>query len=635
MYKYEGKVRYTGSYKPAEPLPAEEYIPTEKGRALPTSFSWTTQGGCTPCMNQGSCGSCWACAAVGAFECNIKIIDKATKRLSEQWFVDCDNTYNGCSGGWCPFDHFQTSGAVYGADYAYTGTAGTCKSNVTFREKIDSYKEISSGIATVDQIKDAIYNYGPVWTSYNAASGTNNYSGGVMTTNESGSPNHAICLVGWNDNNGTNGYFILRNSWGTSWGVENGYMYIKYGICSLGYKTSYIVYKGGIPHEVAPVANFSATSTTSCTGTIQFADSSSNAPTEWLWNFGDGTTSTLQNPSHTYTSNGTYNVSLKATNAYGNNSKTKNSFISINMPFAPTASGATINSGNTATLTASGSGTLNWYDAASGGNLLGTGNSYTTPPLYATTSYYVENTTIGTIQSVGITEKTANGGYYTSTGAYALVFNALTDLTIKTVKVYSGAADNEVVISLTNSSGTIINTKTLNLINGEQTITLDFNVPAGTDYKLGADASCNLWRESAGATYPYTVSNLISITGNTASSAESYYYYFYDWKVQSTGCSSARTPVTVVISGIHELSSIGSKITPNPNQGFFSIEFNNYSNDITSLTIENSLGQVVLKENIETTFYKKNFDLSNLTKGIYIIKLSGTEKVYYGKMIIE
>jgi len=42
-----------------------------------------------------------------------------------------------------------------------------------------------------------------------------------------------------------------------------------------------------------------------------------------------------------------------------------------------------------------------------------------------------------------------------------------------------------------------------------------------------------------------------------------------------------------------------------------------------------------LKENIETTFYKKNFDLSNLTKGIYIIKLSGTEKVYYGKMIIE
>ena len=68
---------------------------------------------------------------------------------------------------------------------------------------------------------------------------------------------------------------------------------------------------------------FSAQLTSSCTGIIQFTDSSYNAPTSWLWNFGDGTTSTLQNPSHTYTASGTFNVNLVATNNYGSNSLTK------------------------------------------------------------------------------------------------------------------------------------------------------------------------------------------------------------------------------------------------------------------------------------------------------------------------
>ena len=66
-----------------------------------------------------------------------------------------------------------------------------------------------------------------------------------------------------------------------------------------------------------PVAAFTTDGTTTCTGTVQFTDASQNTPTSWLWTFGDGTTSTLQNPAHQYTTAGTYAVTLRATNAAG------------------------------------------------------------------------------------------------------------------------------------------------------------------------------------------------------------------------------------------------------------------------------------------------------------------------------
>lgn len=79
-----------------------------------------------------------------------------------------------------------------------------------------------------------------------------------------------------------------------------------------------------------PVTNFNANNTTTCNGTLCFTDLSSNVPTSWLWNFGDGNTSTQQNPCHTYTSDGTYTVSLTAFNANGNDVMTKTNYITVN-----------------------------------------------------------------------------------------------------------------------------------------------------------------------------------------------------------------------------------------------------------------------------------------------------------------
>ena len=93
----------------------------------------------------------------------------------------------------------------------------------------------------------------------------------------------------------------------------------------------------------APVAAFTTNGTTTCTGTVQFTDASQNLPTAWLWTFGDGTTSTLQSPSHTYATAGTYAVTLRATNAAGNNTSAATSIVyNASVPLAASCSPQTI-----------------------------------------------------------------------------------------------------------------------------------------------------------------------------------------------------------------------------------------------------------------------------------------------------
>ena len=88
----------------------------------------------------------------------------------------------------------------------------------------------------------------------------------------------------------------------------------------------------------APVADFSANNTTPCTGeTVNFTDLSTYSPTSWEWTFSPatvsytgGTNANSQHPKVIFNASGAYNVSLKATNAYGNDTETKNNYINVN-----------------------------------------------------------------------------------------------------------------------------------------------------------------------------------------------------------------------------------------------------------------------------------------------------------------
>jgi len=83
---------------------------------------------------------------------------------------------------------------------------------------------------------------------------------------------------------------------------------------------------------IAPVPAFTATPTSGAAPlTVNFTDQSTNSPESWSWDFGDGNTSTEQNPSNTYSASGKYSVSLTVTNVSGSDTETKDEFITVNI----------------------------------------------------------------------------------------------------------------------------------------------------------------------------------------------------------------------------------------------------------------------------------------------------------------
>jgi len=232
------------------------FDPCEPVTSLPDSFDWRDEvGGLPPIRNQGGCGSCWAFGTIAPIECNIKINDGVTEDLSEQWLVSCNQDGYSCSGGWWCHEYFKESGyksdpcggkgAVMESEFPYVAYNAPCNCPYTHEYFINDWAYVGpvNGVATVTQIKQAIYEYGPVSVAICVNSAFQAYSGGIFNGPSCGSINHAVALVGWDDNQGTNGVWFLRNSWGPGWG-ESGYMRIEYGVSNVGYRTVRVDYSG-------------------------------------------------------------------------------------------------------------------------------------------------------------------------------------------------------------------------------------------------------------------------------------------------------------------------------------------------------------------------------------------------------
>lgn len=225
----EFKKLYVSGYKPASEqlFSGLPYLGEHEETESSGSVDWTTKGAVTPVKNQGQCGSCWSFSTTGGLEGAWQISSGQLTSMSEQQFVDCDKSSMGCNGGSMAtaFSWAEKQNIATEASYPYTAQDGSCKSS--FSTAIPSggvtgYKSVGSLFfkATVAKLESAI-DLGPVSIAIEAdQTSFQHYTGGVLSGNCGTNLDHGVLAVGYNS---AEGYWLVKNSWGNTWG-DQGYI---------------------------------------------------------------------------------------------------------------------------------------------------------------------------------------------------------------------------------------------------------------------------------------------------------------------------------------------------------------------------------------------------------------------------
>lgn len=212
--------------------------PNALQKTIPTSVDWREKGAVTEVKNQGQCGSCWAFSSTGNMEGLHFLKTGKLVSLSEEELVECASD-DGCNGGLMD-DAFawvqQNGGITTEEDYPYTsetGTSGDCRQGklqdvaATVRSFVDIPED-------EDQIAAWVAEHGPLSIAVDAAQDWQLYSGGIKKSCNITSLDHGVLLVGYGASHGTK-YWIVKNSWGASWG-EGGYIRLERGVNCNGIK---------------------------------------------------------------------------------------------------------------------------------------------------------------------------------------------------------------------------------------------------------------------------------------------------------------------------------------------------------------------------------------------------------------
>ncbi len=298
------------------------------------------------------------------------------------------------------------------------------------------------------------------------------------------------------------------------------------------------------------IYNFGSSMITSLTIEYRYASNAGFATMNWTGTLMPGQTTTVTLPNVTLTP-GDYTLEVVVSNP--NSSPDERPFDNCIFYDFKIQSGADVNT--PVSLTCPGPATLSvtspplntvieWYDAPTGGNLIGTGNNYQVNAA-ASSNYWAD---ITYNRFTAKPDNSGGGGNFNNDERY-LYFDAYVPFTLKTVVVYAGSAGNR-TIELRNSAGTVLQSTTVNIPSGQQTVTLNFNVPTGTDHILAVNGTVNLYRNNAGVSYPYEIPNVLSITRSNATTATQFYYFFYQWSVEyNSPCGREMVEVDVQNAG--------------------------------------------------------------------------------------
>jgi C1A family cysteine protease/putative hemolysin len=231
--------------------------------SIPNAFDWRDYNGHTyigGVRDQGGCGSCYSfganASAEGTYNFKNDLYDASCVDLSESFIIWClgsispySDHFSGCAGADYSYMELQAlcdSGVCYESSFPYVeSNPGSCTHWYDERVKMENWYRVDCTDTTA--IKTAIMTYGVVDAAVNVKGGFSGYTGGVYSDGQttcSGTPcsytttNHAISLVGWGHDAVKGLYWILRNSWGSTWG-EEGYMRIKWNASRVSCEVCY------------------------------------------------------------------------------------------------------------------------------------------------------------------------------------------------------------------------------------------------------------------------------------------------------------------------------------------------------------------------------------------------------------
>ncbi len=407
----------------------------------------------------------------------------------------------------------------------------------------------------------------------------------------------------------------------------------------------------GTAVPTAPTASFTSTPTgTACTGqTVQYTSTSTGSPSSYSWTFAGGTpaTSTAQNPTVTYSTPGTYNVSLTATNSMGSNTSNQTNYITINQ--TPSITGTTpasrCGTGTVSLAATASTGTISWFSSSTGGTALGTGTTFTTPSISTNTTYYAEVTSNGctsartavlatvntnptvtnpgtqtvclgsSSNAINFTGNSPNSTYaWTNTNTTIGLGASGTGNIAAFTPSATGTTSVTVTPSLASCTGTPV-TFTIN-VNPVPTVTFDlstltppcvydpaFSLPAGSPSGgtlSGPGVSGTNFNPAIAGTGTHTIT----------------------YSVTQNGCTGSSTSTITVdaCAGIEENNIQDVVIYPNPSSGLITINQINLSNVIVINLFDNT-GKLI--KVFAPTSESITLDLTAYPSGVYSLRFEG------------